>query len=176
MDCPVRPRFLLNAKVSESTLCHFRLPGGMQAKTRTLIREWLNIGWDCRTDVDCPHHFEIVIRPWMITHQRANLPELEARLDEIFFYFENDAGWEKLDRLFGRRTRCWKDQALTPLRRAVDKLHARDMREAQFNFNNPQPPPGVNSFSRFQKTQGTTRIVPFDFPDPSFSTHFPTAA
>jgi hypothetical protein len=42
------------------------------------------------------------IQPLMITHQRVDLPDVNARLAEIHAYMSRTHGWDRLARLYGR--------------------------------------------------------------------------
>lgn len=46
---------------------------------------------------------EETIEPWMITHQRVDLPEVRSRIAEIESHFRHVCGRERLDNLHGHR-------------------------------------------------------------------------
>jgi hypothetical protein len=52
------------------------------------------------------------MRPFMITHQRVELPEVRRRLAEIERYMDMHSGWERLMRLHGR-SRWWRHLSST---------------------------------------------------------------
>ena len=48
------------------------------------------------------------VEPFIVTHQRVDLPEVRRRLAEIMAYFRNHQGRERLNRLHGQK-RWWLD-------------------------------------------------------------------
>ena len=48
------------------------------------------------------------VQPWMITHQRIELPEVRRRLAEIAARMERTCGWERLNRLHGHKNGWWR--------------------------------------------------------------------
>lgn len=65
-----------------------------------------------------PWWMEEDVQPWMITHQRGELPEVRRRMTEIETRMEHTRGWERLGRLHGRKNWWWRFDApaLAPLR------------------------------------------------------------
>lgn len=62
------------------------------------------------------------IRPSMITHRKVDLPEVRGRLAEIEAYLKRTLGWERLNRLHGRRQRWWSSEreCVAPFRTEVE--------------------------------------------------------
>ncbi len=54
-----------------------------------------------------PQYAKVRVEPYMITHQRVDLPEVRQRIDEIETYFESCHGRQRLAWLRGRRC-YWK--------------------------------------------------------------------
>jgi hypothetical protein len=164
-----RPSFaeLLHPRVAEDLLLYFRLPGGPAVLSRANLRTWMNLRRNSRSDVICPQHFESTVRPLIVTHRRTNLPEVEARIDEIHSIFESGAGWGRLRHLHGYCDYWFRDEKLTRRRRALDAIASAEMRDARLAFNEA-PPPELIDLIPNQAEEGTTKIVPFDFPGLSF--------
>lgn len=55
------------------------------------------------------------VEPWMITHQRVDLPEVRSRIAEIESHFRHRGGRERLDHLHGHRVH-WREDRDTGLR------------------------------------------------------------
>lgn len=72
-----------------------------------------------------PWWMEEMIEPWMITHRKANLPEVEQRLSEINSYLTHTCGRQRLSNLHGQRDR-WSFPSFRELRRKTASVQTTD--------------------------------------------------
>lgn len=153
-------------KVPDHLLKYFRGPGRL-AVNRNELREWRSCGWNGRLAVNHPHYFESVIEPWIITHQRADLPEVKSRLDEIEAFFDANDGWQRYDRLRGYRVSNWRRDFAAPRHRELERIIGHEIEGALLEASVPilkaMESPSMG------EDRGTMKIVPFFFPELTFS-------
>lgn len=82
---------------------------------RRLHSRRLYIGFSIRN----PWWLEEELQPWMITHQRIDLPDVRRRMAEIEAYLRSRCGWERLGHLHGR-SNWWRRFETHPSERRAD--------------------------------------------------------
>ena len=60
-------------------------------------------GYPWKFGIYDPSLFELVIEPYLVTHQKIVMPEVESRLSEIERTLDRSAGWQRYARLKGHR-------------------------------------------------------------------------
>jgi hypothetical protein len=86
---------------------------------RRLRSRRLYIGFSIRN----PWWMEEEVQPWMITHQRIDLPDVRRRMAEIEAHMGSRCGWERLGHLHGRSNWWRRFETHRSERRADAALH-----------------------------------------------------
>ena len=149
---------LLRLKLPDHLFKYFRQSNSFRAINREMLRELPMRGWLGKFEVNCEHLFESVVAPYIVTHQKVDIPEVRSRLDEIEAYLEQTQGWARYHNLTGIRGWRYYDTRIdqTKLKRLAEK----EMREAKFAFNHgPDEPPPFTAMIESKK--GTAKVVLF---------------
>lgn len=76
------------------------------------------------------------VQPFLITHQRVELPAVRKRLAEIESFMERTCGRRRLDRLHGRKN-WWHIYDITPVELRARGSHRQQIEELQCEGNTP---------------------------------------
>ena len=130
----IRPRQILSSKIPESLLKYFRLRL-REPLTTERLRELIRSGWQGRFWFRYPEYAISVVRPYLITHSRVALPDVESRLTEIERYLQMGENAFRLDRLKDIGVNRWNrvDQELK--NRKNNSSARKEMLEAMQEFN-----------------------------------------
>ena len=163
---------LLREGVDPKLFKYFRHIGSGAVVSRAHLQYWIGRRWNGRLEVVCPEYFSRIIKPWIITHQKVDLPEARARLAEIDACLEAENGWERWLRLRGCGVSArsgWDGPS--PVEKRVKVEDAEICAYLQL-----EPPPTSEFYSGKAMKKGTTNVVLFDFPTLSLTSHLSIAA
>lgn len=144
------------SKMPDCLLRYFRHTSGFRVINREFLRELPMRGCPGTFEVNCEHLFESVVAPYIVTHQKVDMPEVRSRLDEIDEYLEQSNGWGRYLNLTGERS-WWCFHSKVDHAK-LKRLAEREMREAKFAFNDGER---FGNESDDENKGGTTEVVPF---------------
>ncbi len=144
---PLTPYSLL--KAPNEILKYFHHPQLGCDLTKAQLRRLALMHWGGLFEIDCLHHFTLVIEPWFVTHQKVDMPELKSRIAELEAYFENNNGWHRFHHLHGY---SWKWHANLSRYEKRKRIDEREIQEAL-----------QEDSITISEQKGTTKIVPFLF-------------
>ena len=147
---------LLRIKLPDHLFRYFRQTGGCRVVNREVLRELPMRGWSGKFDVNCEHLFESVVAPYIVTHQKVDMPEVRSRLDEIDEILEQSNGWGRYQNMTG--VKSWWNYHSKVEQAKLKRLAEREMREAKFAFNDGER---FGDGSDGETGKGTARVVPF---------------
>ncbi|MDF1737856.1 MAG: hypothetical protein P1U86_01760, partial [Verrucomicrobiales bacterium] len=96
------------------------------------------------------------VAPYIVTHQKVDMPEVRSRLDEIDEIMEQSNGWGRYQNMTG--VRSWWNYHSKIEQARLKRLAEKEMREAKFAFNDGER---FGSGSEEGNKKGTTKVVPF---------------
>lgn len=129
---------MLRLKMEDHLYRYFHQPDGFRVINSEMLRELPMRGWSGKFEVNCEHLFESVVAPYIVTHQKVDMPEVRSRLDEIDEILEQSNGWGRYLNLTGSRS--WWSYHSKVEEATLKPLAEKEMREAKFAFNDGCPP------------------------------------
>ncbi|MEC5126483.1 hypothetical protein VSU19_06975 [Verrucomicrobiales bacterium BCK34] len=147
---------LLRMKMPDHLFRYFRQTGGSRVVNREILRELPMRGWSGKFEVNCEHLFESVVAPYIVTHQKVDMPEVRSRLDEIDEILEQSNGWGRYQNMTG--VKGWWNYHSKIEQAMLKRLAEREMREAKFAFNDGGH---FEPLTDEENKKGTTKVVPF---------------
>lgn len=150
---------MMRLKLPDHLFRYFRQSNGFHAINPEMLRELPMRGWSGKIEVNCEHLFESVVAPYIVTHQKVDMPEVRSRLDEIEEFLEQNKGWERYQNLTGVKT-YWSYYMKVEHTKLLEHLAEKEMREAKFAFNDGigEPPPFIELI---ESKKGAAKVVPF---------------
>ena len=119
---------LIWLKVPEELLPYLMTEQRRPISTRARLKELSGSYYRGKIKVRHPQYFERVVKPYIVTHRRVALPDVERRLAEIAFILDQGPNEGRLYNLQRSRVPSWK--YLSGKQNPV-KDYRRDMKEAQ---------------------------------------------
>ena len=149
---------MLRLKMPDYLFRYFRQSNGFQVINSEMLRELPMRGWSGKFEVNCEPLFESVVAPYIVTHQKVDMPKVRSRLDEIDEILEQSNGWGRYLNLTGSRS--WWGYHSKVEHAKLKRLAEKEMREAKFAFNDGyDESPGTDESIELKK--GTAKVVPF---------------
>lgn len=150
---------MLSSKIPDRLFKYFPQANGFRVINSKMLRDLPRRGWSGKFEVNCEHLFESVVAPYIVTHQKVDMPEVRSRLDEIEEILEQSQGRGRYQNLTG--VRSWSSYYMkADHAKLVKHLADKEMREAKFAFNDgPDKPPQFAELIGTKK--GTAKVVPF---------------
>jgi len=125
----------LKFKMPENLLAYLVTQKRRPISTRERLRELLLSGYNGQIKVRHPHYFVRVVEPFMITHQRVALPEVERRLAEVEFILDQPQHRGRLKTLQCSRSYAWKQVDEERENRRSDRASMKDLELALLEYH-----------------------------------------
>lgn len=98
----------LQLKIPEQLLSYFMTQKRRPIATRARLRELMLSGYRGPIKIRHPHYFVRKIEPYMITHSRVALPDIERRLSEVEFILDQAPNRGRLKNLQCSHSYIWE--------------------------------------------------------------------
>ena len=117
----------LKLKIPEDLLSYLVTQKRRPISTRSRLRELMFSGYKGQIKVRHPHYFISVTEPYMITHRRVALPDVDRRLAEVEFILEQEANRGRLYNLQCSHSYVWEQLDNKQQDSRSDRAAYRDM-------------------------------------------------
>ncbi|MGJ8726240.1 MAG: hypothetical protein ACSHYB_16950 [Roseibacillus sp.] len=135
----LRARAFLSQRTSEEVMQYFRVRL-REPLTRERVRELVRSGWQGKFWFRYPEYAVSQVQPFMITHCRVALPEVESRLSEVEATLRKDGNEYRLRHLKDWGFSCWRRMDERAQEMKEVPLIRREIEEAIFDFESKQEP------------------------------------
>ena len=127
-------RATLRQKMPEELLSYLMTQNRRPVATQARLRELLLSGFGGQIRVRYPQYYLRVVEPYLITHVRVALPDVERRLAEVDGILEQAPNLGRLKNRCCSRSSVWKQVDEECQNRKVERLAIRDMKEALLEY------------------------------------------
>lgn len=119
----------LKQKVPDELLQYFMTQNRRPISPRSRLRELVRSEWGGRIFLAQPHYFQRVVKPYMITHEKVALPEVERRLSEVEDVLWSPPNSGRLSWLNGYRYGRWRRLDEQAHERKVERFVSKEVED-----------------------------------------------
>lgn len=138
---------MIRLKIPDELLSYLVTQKRRPISSRARLIELMRSGYNGQIKVRHPHYFLRKVEPYMITHARIALPEVERRMAEVEYILDQPQNRGRLDKLQRSRSYAWKWCDVERERRQSKRTAVKDIESALLEY--PMEPRSANQEGAF---------------------------